>query len=601
MVRSLLHNQGKIIRYTALVFLLLALVFFGVSLLVQHNADTLQRQEALNRDVYFNQSVGAVLTSRLSRIVSDLLFIRDSFQLGYFNSDDLEAREEVVGQWLAFANHKKVFDQIRYLDAAGNEVIRVDYTSAGAYLVRDSQLQNKSDRYYFTDTISLPQNHIYVSCMDLNVENGQIETPIKPVIRVASPVYTPSNVLAGIVVLNYKGNDLLTLIENLAPARVGAFYMLNSDSYWLYDSEDSARAWGFMYPDRAQDNFAARYPAEWDTIRQNASGVMNTPNGAFVYDRLFTAEAYQVDSGAYPLTLGSGDWYLVSHIQPDTDMGRLMSGTLWNLMGTTLGSTFYAYIMILFIAFVIALLMTANRVEQDTIKFYSEYDTMTGALNRRAGLELLRRRYVNSFDRRCHIGLCFLDINGLKEVNDTLGHDAGDELICSVTELIRKNLRQQDTLVRLGGDEFLIIFDGLDAQECEAVWQRIVDSAEAVNRTENRRYRISASHGIETFRCDAVRDVDVVLNSADAKMYTEKRAIKARLRVIREPAAAGDAVASTGAGDEAANAAIGAGNAVQSTAAASGAASAGAGTGDGSAAKGGSGTVSGEAKGSEVP
>lgn len=546
MIRSLRGNKGRIAGYTASIFGVLGLFFLVVSLLVQYSADAVIRQETLKRNQHDIQTTGIVLASRLTRIVSDLLYICDSFQLSYFDPVDWDAQTELLQQWVAFADHKKVYDQVRYLDVDGNEIIRVNYSPMGSYSVPDSQLQNKKDRYYFQDAIALPEDHVYISCMDLNIENGQIAVPLTPMIRLASPVYTPAHELRGVIVLNYKADDLLTLLAGMDNAITDAFYLLNADGYWLYNSEDSARAWGFMYPGREEDSFAAQYPAEWSEILRLESGTLSTPNGAFTFGRLFTAKAYQVDSGAYPLTLGAGDWYLVSRIRPDTELGMLMRTSVSNLIKTTLRNTYYVYFMILFIAFLIALLLAANRIERDTIKFYSEYDAMTGVLNRRAGLHLLHTRYENGADRRCRIGLCFLDINGLKEVNDTLGHEMGDELITSVTGIIQKNLREHDTVVRLGGDEFLIIFDGLEEAECEAAWQRIAQSADEVNRAENRRYRISVSHGIETFRCGAAEDIDDVLNRADEKMYAEKRAIKADLKVIRQPAADSGANESAG-------------------------------------------------------
>jgi diguanylate cyclase (GGDEF)-like protein len=199
----------------------------------------------------------------------------------------------------------------------------------------------------------------------------------------------------------------------------------------------------------------------------------------------------------------------------------------------TLRDQFYIYLMILFISLVIAVLLNVARTEQDSIRFFSEYDAMTGALNRRAGLAIFNKRYIASPDRRCHVSICFVDINGLKEVNDNLGHEVGDELISTVAGMIKGGIRENDMFVRLGGDEFLIVFEGLDEDACETVWRRIVDGFDTINRTENRPYLISASHGIEAFHCNANQLVDSAINRADEKMYMEKRILKKELHVIR--------------------------------------------------------------------
>ena len=82
----------------------------------------------------------------------------------------------------------------------------------------------------------------------------------------------------------------------------------------------------------------------------------------------------------------------------------------------------------------------------------------------------------------------FIDINGLKEVNDYLGHEAGDELILSIVDIIKANIRDTDFVARLGGDEFLIIFNNTDEIGAENVWMRIHQGYERIN--ENRGQKI---------------------------------------------------------------------------------------------------------------
>ncbi len=534
MLQRLFHNKGRILRYTLVVFLLLSLIFFGISLWIQHSANTVKGQELLRQDEVFLQSVGAVATSRLNRIVTDPMFIKDSLELTHQDADGQDPYEEILEEWIAFSNAKKVFDQIRFLDRDGNEILRVNYAQGGAYSVPQRDLQNKKDRYYFSDTIGLADNHVYISCMDLNIENGKIEIPYKPTIRLATPAFDSAGQAIGIVVLNYNANDLLSLIQNVATNSIGAFSMLNSDGYWFYNSEDPTKEWAFMFPDRLEERFQTQYPAEWAILRNDSQGTLRTENGAFIYARIFSTDAYGVSRSAYPVTLGTGDWYILARIPLSTEAGRLIQNTFGTLMTTTLAANMHIYGMILLIALVIGILMNLSKTEQETIKFFSEYDTMTGVLNRRAGLEKLSRQYIHNPDRRCQISICFMDINGLKQVNDNLGHEAGDELIRTVADVLRKTIRQQDMIARLGGDEFLVVFDGLDIAECEAVWQRITEGFEAVNRNENRNYQISVSHGIETYRCHSSEDIDTIIQSADAKMYEEKRQLKKNLHVIRE-------------------------------------------------------------------
>ena len=196
-------------------------------------------------------------------------------------------------------------------------------------------------------------------------------------------------------------------------------------------------------------------------------------------------------------------------------------------------NSYYLYVFTLLISIIIAVLVAINKNEKDEIKYFSEYDVMTGVYNRRAGFEKLSRLYKNTGRENCIISVCFIDINGLKEVNDALGHEAGDELILSVIAGIINNIRNHDFVARLGGDEFLIIFEGLNESKSEEIWERIIKEYNEVNDTKNRRYLISVSHGIEVFKCDSNQFIDEIINHADEKMYNEKREIKKNLKVIR--------------------------------------------------------------------
>lgn len=89
----------------------------------------------------------------------------------------------------AVSQRKEVYDQLRYLDMEGNEIVRINFKDDHAQVVPPEQLQNKRHRYYFSEAVQLGCRKIYVSPLDLNIEHGQIEVPLKPMIRLASPVY----------------------------------------------------------------------------------------------------------------------------------------------------------------------------------------------------------------------------------------------------------------------------------------------------------------------------------------------------------------------------------------------------------------------------
>ena len=87
--------------------------------------------------------------------------------------------------------------------------------------------------------------------------------------------------------------------------------------------------------------------------------------------------------------------------------------------------------------------------------------------------------------------------------------------------------------VRLGGDEFLIVFNGIDISAAENIWKRIIEAYDKINTVEQRAYNISVSHGIVDFDNKQKTNVDDLINTADEKMYQEKQVIKKNLQVVR--------------------------------------------------------------------
>ncbi len=518
----------RMFGYIAALFFALSAVFLPVAAILEYKDRELQRSEILSQESSLADVAKTIMSQKTARLVSDLLYITDSLR-NYRNTDEYAALQQ---DWTAFANRKKVYDQIRYLDASGREVVRVNYAAAGAYAVAQSELQDKSDRYYFTDTIGLPDGSIYISKMDLNQEGDTVEQPIKPMIRLAAPYYDAAGVCRGIVVLNYYANDILSQLKEVSSTSRGEVYLLNEAGYWLYDSADSGKEWGFMYADRQDVSFAAAYPAEWQALQQGAEQ-LTTDRGLFHATRIFAENDIFSDDADYSLVLGDGDFLLVSRLPADTPDGRLFTQGPGAVVLAALQKNGVVFLLLFLLACMLGVFLEMRRRERDEIRYFSEYDTMTGLYNRRAGFEKLQQIYQEARRAQKPVSLCFVDINGLKEVNDHLGHEAGDELILNVVAGFRACLRRQDIAARLGGDEFLLVLRGLDADGAEALWACIAGQYAEMDRSAGRRYRVSASHGIEAIGSSALGDIDLAVNRADQKMYEEKRRIKQNFSVLR--------------------------------------------------------------------
>ena len=513
------------------VFLAMSLILLAATMLIQtdanHNARVkidISEQSLIDAEKYF-------ITYKINRLTSDLQFIYETLEKQFATAKDLKPIADI---WLSYSNSRQVFDQIRYIDTQGNEVVRIDYSPDGAFIVPQEQLQNKKDRYYFQQTIDLNTNQIFISALDLNVENGAIELPINPVIRLARPVFDQNGIKKGIVVLNYGAKDILTQISSIAAGTYGEVFFLNKDGYWLMNSKDASTEWAFSYNPESTVKFPNYYAKEWKLISAGGNGTMTTENGYFRYTTIPLDSIYRTNKSSFQVNSKIENWYIVSHIPVSTQPGSYPSSNLFDLAYASIRQYALLYAILFFFSIVLAGFITSSRTKSKEVKFFSEYDVMTSAYNRHAGISKLSDLYRSLSKSGCSMSVCFIDINGLKQINDTLGHESGDELIISVAKTIRAVIRSNDFLIRLGGDEFLIVFQNIDAAQAEEVWSRIVAEFEKINQAEHRKYKISVSHGIEMLSCDLNQVLDTVLHQADAKMYDEKRKIKSNLQIIRE-------------------------------------------------------------------
>jgi diguanylate cyclase (GGDEF)-like protein len=177
--------------------------------------------------------------------------------------------------------------------------------------------------------------------------------------------------------------------------------------------------------------------------------------------------------------------------------------------------------------------ITELKKAQLTLEHHATFDDMTGMMNRRTGLMLLGKEMA----RRCRDGgqmsVCYLDVDGLKTVNDRLGHAEGDWLIRTVATTLRDHIRTSDSAVRLGGDEILLILHDCPDDEAQRLITRVQTRLKEVEISENKDFPISISHGIVRFDPARHLSPDELISEADQRMYEvkEKRHVS-RLREV---------------------------------------------------------------------
>jgi two-component system, cell cycle response regulator len=152
-------------------------------------------------------------------------------------------------------------------------------------------------------------------------------------------------------------------------------------------------------------------------------------------------------------------------------------------------------------------------------------DDLTGLYNRR-GFISYGKKYVKLSQRtKKGFMVLFADMDGLKSINDTLGHNTGDEALIDTAEILRKTFRESDIIARLGGDEFAVLamdissFNGVSS----LLLTRLQENLKDLNAQPHRSYLVSISVGIALYKPGSLNTLEELIDEADARMYEQKR------------------------------------------------------------------------------
>jgi len=165
--------------------------------------------------------------------------------------------------------------------------------------------------------------------------------------------------------------------------------------------------------------------------------------------------------------------------------------------------------------------------EFKSIKISLQYDAcmdaVTGVLNRRAGLEILEKTILEAARQEENFIICFADIDDFKKVNDIVGHNAGDKILAEVGSILRANIRKTDTVFRIGGDEFIIIFPNTALQVAKTICSRVCMNIYELEDKDSSNYKMGLSYGLSQYNVNSKISASELIRRADEGMYVVKR------------------------------------------------------------------------------
>ncbi|BEP28219.1 diguanylate cyclase [Helicovermis profundi] len=496
----------------------------------------------------------------------DLLYLEKITKTHSSIDSDETSLKNIEKMYDDFISINTRYDQIRLLDLSGMEKIRIN-NSNGVTIVPKNELQDKSNRYYFKDTIKLRENDIFTSPIDLNVEHGEIEKPNKSVIRFAKVVYIenkPKYVLILNVNTNHIFNELRNLIKN---NEFNDTYLIDEKGFYIVNS-NKLKEWGGPNNLKTGESFMKDYPViskkilkdvnnghiitdsksyfwkKYYITSSNESYVtiisaidnndfLNNVNEFFkklVYQmiiililifiisyflsKIITNPIYKIVDAV--IEIGKGNFDV--HFDVDKDSGSEINILAYEIkkMALELSSIYH---------------QIEKRVRDRTkelekmnekIKKMAQIDPLTGIYNRH-----YFNQYVNDVlnDSSENITLIMIDVNDFKYINDNYGHNIGDEILKTVADLLTKAVRESDFVVRYGGDEFLVILYNADAIVAQSYVNRLrllIFEFNYDNDLINHRLELSLGYDVYT----GEKHILEVINSADEKMYKNKIQLK---------------------------------------------------------------------------
>lgn len=469
--------------------------------------------------------------------------------------------------------HPEYF-QMRLIAAAdhGAERVRVDRSEDGLVRVLEESLQEKGHYPYVVETLRLPAGAVYVSRASINHEVGAHAGQHRPSLQVATPVFDAQQQAVGLIVVNI---DLDRLFKQLAadlPDTL-SLYLSNSQGDFLIHP-DPVQAFAFDRGQRAlvQDAFP-------DTRKLTGEQVGGSTQQLVTLQSADTPERALVAAFVrQPLVgLHNDESYIIGLGQPlravlaDADqlgrtslrivlafsalaivlaalMARRLSKPLQQLLRAIreFGQSAHDAPLPLpverhdefgILARAMSEMQTQIRgqfasleLKQQELDRLASHDALTGLPNRRLFMDRLSQALARARRNQSQLALLFIDLDNFKDINDTLGHAAGDDVLNMMGQRMSALVREVDTVARLGGDEFIILLDGADDQaEITQIAQRMVEALQQPMSYAGHLLNCGGSIGISCFPSDA-SDMTALIAAADQAMYKAKQSGRNQLR-----------------------------------------------------------------------
>ncbi|MGU7785217.1 diguanylate cyclase domain-containing protein [Burkholderia sp. PU8-34] len=518
-------------------------------------------QEAQHSLLTSTQLLGQRFSTALGDVADDALVLATmpSSAAVASGDDPVHVRRRRLEQvYNSFMQHHPEYLQIRLIARGyyGLERIRVDRDVRGITVLPEDEFQEKGQFSYVFDTLSTAQGHVYLSPIAINHETGSHAAEGQPILRVGTPVVDAHGETVGALVIDVELTRVFSRVERDLPEDYQV-YLANEWGDFLIHP-DPAQTFGFDRGRRVlmQESYPATKPLFDEAgTSVTCAGSARAPNHMLAFART-------------PFSRGEGNRFVVLGIaRPLADVVAPADMLGSRIVRMVLISSVFAVILAILFARAITrplqtlaraathvfddpaterlpigrsdeigvlarcfdcmrveirTQMTMLRAKQQELTHLAGHDVLTGLPNRLLFMERLDGAIRHAAAMNEGLAVMFVDLDRFKQINDQLGHSAGDRTLVAVAKRLNLVLRSGDMAARLGGDEFIVLLAGVNSPE---VIGDVASRIQIVMTEElefgERRMAVGASIGVSEFPADG-GSAEELLVKADAAMYAAK-------------------------------------------------------------------------------
>jgi len=482
----------------------------------------------------------------------------------FLSRDQMTAEQDkqlVADTFAAMLSAHPEYFQIRLIGISqgGQELVRVDRNGKRLTRVQGGDLKKRGGYPYVVGTYRLAKGDIYLSDIAINHEKGAHSGRDKPTVTVSTPVFAQNGKRLGLIAINVDLNGLARLLKSNLPSSYNLYLSNQSGDFLIHP--DPSKTFGFDRGKRIliQDTFKP-------VLALIQGKAMN------LVTHVYEGQQQEGHVAAF-VRLPFGDtidkrFVILGLSQPIANITRETSRLGWDTLQIILAFSALALILSALVSRIVtgplyAVIETiksfskehavstmplarndefgllsrsfhdmqtqivAHLAELDehrkALDHQVRHDTLTGLPNRRMFFDRLEHAITSSRRTGMHLAVLFVDLDRFKEINDTLGHAAGDSVLVNIANLLKSAVREADTVARLGGDEFVILLDSInDPQQAMIVVRKLHDLFQVAMQIDGHKLIVHCSIGVSIYPEDG-KNTDELMQNADQAMYNSKK------------------------------------------------------------------------------